>query len=118
MLEWKRLTGDDMLQKEISRTKRMFNNWYESYWEHRCSLEVMLSEKSPVESVYVKMTKPFNVVKEKYPKLARVQCSSCHQYKDVVVGVGLNQCHEYACEFNICEDCLNLLGEIIKEPSN
>lgn len=65
----------------------------------------MLSDKSPVEHVYYKMTKSFEEVKEKYPFNAKECCSSCGEYIDIWLETSFSFCNEYGCGMKLCKEC-------------
>ena len=115
MLTWRVNNGDDMLKKEIQRTKDNFDNWFERFWESRCTREKMLSEDSPVEYVYYKMTKTFEEVKERYPDNALERCSDCGEYVDKWVETEFSFCDEYDCGMYLCKSCVDKLVRIASE---
>lgn len=112
MLEWKVGNGDEKLQESINNTKKGFDSWFERSWAKRCTKERMLSEDSPLEHVYYKMTKSFNEIKERYPYEALEQCSSCKEYVDKWIETSFSFCDEYGCGMVLCKDCVD---EVIKK---
>ncbi len=112
MLKWEIKNGDDKLKAEIKRVKDGFDDWYKSCWEKRCSKEVMLSENSPVEHVYYKMTKTFEEIKEKYPYETLQPCSSCGKTVDKWIKTEFSFCNEYDCGISLCKECVGKLKEL------
>lgn len=113
ILEWKIVTGDEKLKKEIKRCKETFNSWFKRYWAYRISKEVMLSPESPCEHVYWKMCKTFDEVKEKYPYEAKEKCSSCGEYVDKWIETSFSFCNEYGCGMSLCKKCAKELADKI-----
>lgn len=114
MLKWKIKNGDEKLRAEIKSIKDSFDNWYKNCWSKTCSREKMLSENSPVEHVYYKMTKTFKEVKEKYPYEALQQCSSCGKYVDKWIETQFSFCDEYGCGMSLCKECAEELKNTIE----
>ena len=73
----------------------------------------MLSENSPLEHIYYKMTKPFKEIKEKYPIEAKEKCSSCGKYVDKWIETKFSFCEEYGCGMSLCKECANKLKDVI-----
>lgn len=115
ILEWKVVTGDEKLKKEIQRCKETFDSWFNNCWASMCSKEKMLSPESPVKHVYYKMCKTFDEVKEKYPLNAKEECSSCGEYVDRWLETSFSFCHEYGCGMVLCEKCAKDLANKISE---
>lgn len=113
MLKWKIKNGDDKLRKEIQNTKDTFDKWFNDYWARQCTKEKMLSENSPVEHVYYKMTKSFEEVKKKYPLNAKQQCSSCGKYVNKWIETEFSFCNEYGCGMSLCKKCGDKLKDLI-----
>ena len=115
ILEWKVMTGDEKLEKEIQRCKETFDSWFNNYWASRCSREKMLSPESPIEHVYYKMCKTFDEVKEKYPLSAKEECSSCGERIDRWLETSFSFCNEYGCGMVLCEKCAKDLANKINK---
>lgn len=110
-MEWKIKNGDEKLRETIEYTKSTFEQWYIKHWEKRCTREAMLSEDSPLEHIYYKMTKSFEEVKEKYPYEALEECSSCGNYVDKWIETDFSFCGEYGCGMSLCKECFDKLTE-------
>lgn len=115
MLKWRIRNGDDKLKDEIQRTKDGFDNWFKSGWEKRCTREKMLSEDSPLEHVYYKMTKTLEEIKEKYPYEALERCSDCGEYVDRWIETDFSFCDEYGCGMSLCKECADKIKKLIAE---
>lgn len=113
MLEWKVKTGDEKLKESIHRCKETFESWFNNYWAHKCTRETMLSDKSPVEHVYYKMTKTFNEIKQKYPYEAKECCSSCGDDVYIWIETSFSFCDEYGCRMKLCKKCAKNLSNMI-----
>lgn len=113
MLEWKVRTGDELLRRGIENTKATFDSWYNQHWSKKCTREEMLSENSPLEHVYYRMTKTFEEIKAKYPGDALKQCSSCNKYVDRWLETEFSFCDEYGCGMTLCKECATKLRESI-----
>lgn len=120
MLKCEVKTGDDKLREEIERVKNMFDKWFETTWSNRCTREQMLSEKSPVEHIYYKMTKSFDEVKRKYPYEAKEECSSCGEYFDnwMQLDFSFYNWSDDIHTLNLCKECANKLKNGIEEVIN
>lgn len=112
MLEWTIKNGDDKLKEEITRTRNGFDSWFETLWSNRCTRERMLSEDSPLQHVYYKMTKPFEEVKEMYPNEAKQECSDCGEYVSKWIETEFSFCDEYGCGMSLCEDCVDKMIKV------
>ena len=115
MLKWKIGRGDEKLKKEIQRCKDSFDSWFNNYWSHRVSREVMLSPQSPCEHVYWKMCRTFDEVKKKYPLDAKECCSSCGKYTDIWIETSFSFCNEYGCGMSLCPKCADILKRKIEQ---
>jgi hypothetical protein len=115
MLKWQIKNGDDKLRITIQKTKDTFDEWYKNCWGKQYTREVMLSEKSPIEHVYYKITKTFDEIKEKYPYEALQQCSDCGKYVDKWIETEFSFCDEYDCGMSLCKECASKLINLIKE---
>lgn len=113
MLEWKIVTGDEKLEKEIERVKNSFDSWFDKYWKDVISKEKMLSEDSPVLHVYYKMCKSEDEIKKKFPLEAMEECSSCGKYVDKWIETRFSFCNEYGCGMTLCKDCAEKLRDEI-----
>ena len=114
MLKWEVKNGDDELKNEIKRVKNTFDEWYKSHWENKYSREQMLSENSPVERVYYKMTKTFEEVKEKYPDETLRACSSCGKHVNKWVQSLSSFYDEYGSDILLCKECVEKLNNLVK----
>ena len=115
ILEWKIVTGDEKLRREIQKCKDTFESWFGSYWARNCTREKMLSPDSPIEHVYYKMCKSFDEVKEKYPLEATERCSSCGKDVSEWIETSFSFCDEYGCGMTLCKDCAEILHKKIHE---
>jgi hypothetical protein len=115
MLKWEIKNGDDKLKEIIQNTKDTFEGWFKNSWSRTCTREKMLSENSPLEHVYYKMTKSLKEVKEKYPHEALERCSSCDKYVDKWIETSFSFCDEYGCGMSLCKECANKLKDSINK---
>lgn len=107
-MKWKIKIGNEKLRKEIERTKKEFDEWYNNFWSEKCSKEKMLSEESPVKHVYYKVIKTFDEVKKEYPLEAKQQCLSCKKYVDTWIESEFDV-EEYSCGLTFCKNCIDKL---------
>jgi hypothetical protein len=113
MSEWKIVTGDEKLQQEIEELKTTFDKWFNSYWSDKCTKEQMLSENSPLQTAYYKMTKTLDEVKEKYPLYAKETCDFCNKYVDIWIESRIYSLDDS--RVCICKDCIEKLQELFQQ---
>lgn len=115
MLEWEVMNVDKKLDREIERTKKEFDKWFSGYWQHVVSREKMLSDSSPCLSVYYKMCKTKDEIKEKFPLEGTERCSSCDKDVEEWIETEFSFCDEYGCGMALCKDCAEKLKNEIEK---
>ena len=113
MLNWKIKNGDEKLKEEVERTKKDFDDWFASTWGRKMSKEDFLSEQSPVECVYYKMTKSLEEIKKEFPYSALEGCRDCGECVDEWIEAEFSFCNEYGCGIKLCKSCAVKLIKLV-----
>lgn len=115
MLEWKVVTGEEKFKECKRNMEERFDDWFDGFWSHKCSREVMLSPESPLPHVHALMCLPVEDAKLIYPSSYYEECSDCGRKVDIWLETDFSFCDEYGCGMVLCHDCARKLKAEIEQ---